>query len=45
MFIHASVKNVAMLNFVSKNGFRFHRYLEDFWGEGTGATFLLVKRI
>jgi ribosomal protein S18 acetylase RimI-like enzyme len=43
VFMHTSVKNLRMVNFASKHGFRFAEYLEDFWGKGTGAAFLLTK--
>ena len=45
LFTHTSVHNLAMINFASRNGFRFNKYLEDFWGERTGDTFLLTKRL
>jgi len=45
LFTHTSVKNLDMINFASKNGFRFSEYLKDFWGEGTGDAFLLTKRL
>ena len=45
LFMHTSVKNLGMINFASKNGFRFSEYLRDFWGEGTGDAFLLTKRL
>jgi len=45
LFTHTSVRNLAMVNFASRNGFRFARYLEEFWGKGTGDAFLLVKRL
>jgi ribosomal protein S18 acetylase RimI-like enzyme len=45
LFTHTSVKNLSMINFASKNGFRFSKYLEDFWGEGTGDAYLLTKRL
>jgi len=31
------------VNFASKNGFKFAKHLKEFWGEGTGDAFLLVK--
>jgi len=43
LFMHTSVKNLAMINFAAKNGFKFARYLEEFWGKGTGDAFLLTK--
>jgi len=43
LFMYTSVKNLPMINFASKNQFRFDRYLEEFWGKGTGDAFLLVK--
>lgn len=45
LFMHTSVKNLAMINFASKNGFKFEKYLKDFWGEGSGNAFLLTKEI
>jgi ribosomal protein S18 acetylase RimI-like enzyme len=45
LFMHTSVHNLAMVNFASRNGFRFDKYLKDFWGEGTGDAFLLTKRL
>jgi len=45
LFMHTSVKNLAMINFASKNGFKFIKYIEEFWGEGTGDAFLLVKEL
>jgi len=32
-----------MINFASKNGFKFARHLEEFWGRGAGEAFLLTK--
>jgi len=43
LFMHTSVKNLAMINFASKNGLKFARYLEEFWGKGIGDAFLLTK--
>ncbi len=43
IFMHTLVKNLAMVNFASKNSFKFTRYLVEFWGKGTGDAFLLVK--
>jgi len=43
LFMHTSVRNLALINFASRNGFRFDKYLKDFWGEGTGDAFLLTK--
>jgi len=45
LFMHTSAKNLSMINFASMNGFRFEKYLEEFWGKGTGDAFLLVKQI
>jgi ribosomal protein S18 acetylase RimI-like enzyme len=43
LFMHASTKNLKMINFASRNGFRFARYLKEFWGKETDDAFLLVK--
>lgn len=43
IFMNTSVKNLSAINFASVNGFRFEKYVEDFWGKGTGDAFLLVK--
>jgi len=43
LFAHTAVTNLAMVNFASKNGFKFAKHLEEFWGKGTGDAFLLVK--
>jgi len=45
LFTHTSVRNLAMINFASRNGFKFDKYLEEFWGKGTGDAFLLVKEL
>jgi len=45
LFMHTSVKNLAMINFASTNGFKFEKYLEEFWGKGTGDAFLLMKKL
>jgi len=45
LFMHTAVKNLSMINFASKNGFKFAKYLEEFWGKGTGDAFLLVKEL
>jgi ribosomal protein S18 acetylase RimI-like enzyme len=45
LFTHTSVGNLGMINFASKNGFKFSKHLKDFWGEGTGDAFLLTKRL
>ena len=45
IFMHMSIKNLAMLNFASKNGFKFARYLEEFWEKGTNDAYLLAKEI
>jgi len=45
IFAHTAVTNLPMVNFASKNGFRFEKYLEEFWGKGTGDAFLLVKEL
>jgi len=45
LFMHTAVKNLAMINFASKNGLKFAEYLKEFWGKGTGDTFLLVKEL
>jgi len=45
LFAHTKVTNLAMINFASKNGFRFERHLKEFWGKGTGDAFLLVKEL
>jgi len=45
LFMHTSVHNLAMINFASRNGFRFDKHLKGFWGEGTGDAFLLTKRL
>lgn len=34
-----------MINFASKNGFKFEKYLKEFWGEESGDAFLLTKEI
>jgi len=43
LFAHTAVTNLAMVNFASKNGFKFAKHLKEFWGKGTGDAFLLVK--
>jgi len=43
LFIHADVGNLAMIDFASRNGFKFAKCIEEFWGKGTGDAFLLVK--
>ncbi len=43
LFMHTAVNNLAMINFASRNGFKFAEYIEEFWGKGTGDAFLLVK--
>jgi len=43
IFMYTSVRNLAMVNFASKNGFKFAKYLVEFWGKGTGDAFLLIK--
>jgi len=43
LFMHVAVKNLAMINFASKNGFKFAKYSEEFWGKGTDDAFLLIK--
>jgi len=45
LFMHTAVKNLSMINFASKNGFKFAKYLEEFWRKGTGDAFLLVKEL
>jgi len=45
VFMHTSVKNLSMINFASRNGFTFAKYLTEFWGQGTGDAFLLVKEL
>jgi len=45
LFMHTNVQNLAMVNFASRNGFRFERYIKEFWGKGTGDAFLLTKKI
>jgi ribosomal protein S18 acetylase RimI-like enzyme len=43
IFAHTATSNLAMINFASKNGFRFTKHLKEFWGKGTGDAFLLIK--
>lgn len=43
LFMHTAVNNLDMINFASENGFKFAKYIEEFWGKGTGDAFLLVK--
>jgi len=43
LFMHTAVKNLGMINFASKNGFKFAEYLQEFWGKGTEDAYLLVK--
>jgi ribosomal protein S18 acetylase RimI-like enzyme len=43
LFMHTSTKNLKMINFASRNGFTFVRYLKEFWGKETDDAFLLVK--
>jgi ribosomal protein S18 acetylase RimI-like enzyme len=43
IFMHTLIKNLKMMNFASKNGFRFTKYLEKFYG--IDDAFLLVKQI
>jgi ribosomal protein S18 acetylase RimI-like enzyme len=45
VFMHTSVDNLPMINFASKNGFRFEKYLKGFMGNGTGDAFLLIKEL
>jgi ribosomal protein S18 acetylase RimI-like enzyme len=45
IFMHTAVNNLAMINFASKNGFKFARHLKEFWGKGTGDAFLLTKEL
>lgn len=45
LFMRTNVRNLAMVNFASKNGFKFERYIKEFWGKGTEDAFLLTKRI
>jgi len=45
LFMHAVVKNLAMINFASKNGLKFAKNLEEFWGKGTDDAFLLTKEL
>ena len=45
VFMHTSVKNLGMMNFASRNGFTFAKYLTEFWGQGTGDAFLLVREL
>ena len=45
LFMHTAVNNLAMINFASKNNFKFTKYLKEFWGKGTGDAFLLVKEL
>jgi len=43
LFMHAAAANLKMINFAAGNGFKFSRYLKEFWGKGTGDAFLLTK--
>jgi ribosomal protein S18 acetylase RimI-like enzyme len=43
IFAHTATSNLAMINFASKNGFKFAKHLKEFWGKGTGDAFLLIK--
>lgn len=45
LFMHTNVQNLAMINFASKNCFKFEKYLKEFWGKGSGDAFLLTKEI
>ncbi|MBO3803928.1 MAG: hypothetical protein JTT11_08705 [Candidatus Brockarchaeota archaeon] len=45
VFMHAAVDNLAMLNFVSRNGFIFAKRLKECWGRGTGDAYLLTKEL
>ena len=45
LFMHTSVKNLPMINFAAKNGFKFTKYLKEFWGKGTEDAFLLTKKL
>jgi ribosomal protein S18 acetylase RimI-like enzyme len=43
LFMHTSTQNLKMINFASTKGFRFVKYLKEFWGKGTEDAFLLIK--
>jgi ribosomal protein S18 acetylase RimI-like enzyme len=43
LFMHTSTQNLKMINFASKNGFKYVKYLKEFWGNGTEDAFLLIK--
>ena len=45
IFMHTSTRNLEMINFASRNSFRFVKYLKEFWGKGTEDAFLLVKEL
>ena len=45
LFMHTSTRNLAIINFAARNGFKFQMYLDEFWGKGTDDAFLLVKEI
>jgi len=45
LFMHTSVKNLAMINFALKNEFKFAKYLKEFWVKETEDAFLLVKEL
>jgi len=45
IFLHTSTHNLVMMNFASKNGFRFEKFLKEFWSKGTEDAYLLVKRL
>jgi len=45
LFMHTSVKNLAMINFAPRNRFKFAKYLKEFWGKGTRDAYLLTKEI
>jgi len=43
IFAHTATSNLAMINFASKNGFKFTKHLKEFWGNGTSDAYLLIK--
>jgi len=45
LFMHTATKNLPMINFASTSGFKFEKYLTEFWGKGTKDAFLLAKAL